>query len=260
MPNTKLQYLAATLVGAVIAFALPALADGDKFVEIGGKRYLQRSDGVLLPQIKSEWEDIHGHIHVNWYTDYSKAPPIVVQSGSFKTRPQNFNVTSPSFNTKSVAINAKGINTTGANMKAGSDIHDATSNFNIQVEDAGCRHKISVGADALFDFDKFDLTPTAESTLNQVLPILIKYGEHPISIEGHTDSVGTDEYNQSLSEKRSATVKQWLIDHNFVAPDIAVVGYGEQRPIAPNTYNDGTDYPQGRQRNRRVEIIVDTCK
>ncbi len=131
---------------------------------------------------------------------------------------------------------------------------------NVRVEDSGCKHKVSIGADALFDFDKFDLTSEAQQILGKVMPVLESYGKHPISIEGHTDSVGTDEYNQTLSENRAETVKNWLVEHRYIAPQIDAVGFGENQPVAPNNYNDGTDYPQGRAKNRRVEIIVDTCR
>ncbi|MBS1957807.1 MAG: OmpA family protein, partial [Cyanobacteria bacterium SZAS-4] len=80
---------------------------------------------------------------------------------------------------------------------------------------------------------------------------------HQVEVDGHTDSIGDDAYNQDLSEKRAATVKSWLVEHAFVqAGDVSAKGFGETCPVARNTYTDGTDYPQGRQKNRRVEICV----
>jgi hypothetical protein len=88
-----------------------------------------------------------------------------------------------------------------------------------------------------------------------------KLGPHPVKVEGHTDGKGTEEYNQTLSEKRAERVKNWLLE-NHVAPVAAVSteGFGKRKPVAPNTKPDGSDNPQGRALNRRVEIVVDTCK
>ncbi|HYD46752.1 MAG TPA: OmpA family protein, partial [Terriglobales bacterium] len=66
-------------------------------------------------------------------------------------------------------------------------------------------------------------------------------------IEGHTDSVGTDQYNRRLSERRAGVVRQYLIDHGVPAERIRTIGYGENRPVAPN------ETPEGRAINRRVE-------
>ena len=122
-----------------------------------------------------------------------------------------------------------------------------------------CERRLSVGADALFAFDQWTLTPEAEETLVVVLPELEKAGKHPVSIEGHTDAKGSDAYNDTLSEKRAATVKQWLVARKAVSESTKVVGYGERKPVAPNTNPDGSDDPEGRQKNRRVEVVIDTC-
>ena len=78
-------------------------------------------------------------------------------------------------------------------------------------------------------------------------------------IEGHTDSKGTDEYNQKLSEARAATVRDWLADKGFVPAATPIQGYGEKRPVAPNATPDGKDDPVGRQKNRRVEVVFGRC-
>lgn len=132
----------------------------------------------------------------------------------------------------------------------------------IRTEEAKCTKRFSVGADALFEFDKATLTPDAEETLNALLPLLAKAGKHPAPaiIEGHTDAKGTDAYNQTLSEKRAQTVKDWLVAHGAVPATTPVQGWGKRKPVAPNTKPDGSDDPAGRQKNRRVEVVVDTCK
>jgi outer membrane protein OmpA-like peptidoglycan-associated protein len=127
------------------------------------------------------------------------------------------------------------------------------------VETAKCERRLSLVADALFAFDQSTLTPEAEETLVVVLPEIAKAGKHPVSIEGHTDGKGTDEYNKVLSEKRATTVKQWLVQRGAVPPSTQVVAYGKSKPIAPNQKPDGSDDPEGRQKNRRVEVVIDTC-
>ncbi len=129
----------------------------------------------------------------------------------------------------------------------------------VKSEDAPCLRRISVVADALFDFNKSDLRSDAAETLYAAGPEIAKAGQHKVTVEGHTDSVGSDGYNDTLSLARAKTVRDWLMAHNFIPADSEIKGYGEKRPVAPNTMPDGKDNPQGRQKNRRVEIAVNTC-
>ena len=130
----------------------------------------------------------------------------------------------------------------------------------IRTEEAKCTKRFSVGADALFEFDKADLTPDAAETLNALLPLLAKAGKHPATIEGHTDAKGSDSYNQALSEKRAQTVKDWLVAQGALPATTPTQGWGKRRPVAPNSKPDGSDDPAGRQKNRRVEVVLDLCK
>ena len=130
----------------------------------------------------------------------------------------------------------------------------------IRTEEAKCTKRFLVGADALFEFDKATLTPDAEETLKALALLLIEAPKHPATVEGHTDAKGTDAYNQTLSEKRAQTVKDWLAARGVVAITAPIKGWGEQRPVAPNTKPDGSDDPEGRQKNRRVEVVLDLCK
>jgi outer membrane protein OmpA-like peptidoglycan-associated protein len=130
----------------------------------------------------------------------------------------------------------------------------------IQKVNEQCKMRLIVGADALFAFDKADLSPGAEKLLGELGPALQKESKHPISIEGHSDAIGSNSYNQDLSQKRARTVEQWLVSHGYLKAGAAhIEGYGKTRPIAPNTKPDGSDNPEGRQKNRRVEAVVDTC-
>jgi outer membrane protein OmpA-like peptidoglycan-associated protein len=129
----------------------------------------------------------------------------------------------------------------------------------VKREDTGCQHRLAVVADALFAFNKSDLNSDAEQTLNALGPEITGLGNHPATIEGHTDSIGSADYNQRLSERRADAVKDWLVSHNFLPSSTPTKGYGKTRPIAPNSNPDGSDNPAGRQRNRRVEVVVDAC-
>jgi outer membrane protein OmpA-like peptidoglycan-associated protein len=78
-----------------------------------------------------------------------------------------------------------------------------------------------------------------------------------VLIEGHTDGKGNDQYNQKLSERRADAVRRWLAEHGIAAA-MTTHGWGKTRPVAPNTKPNGADDPDGRQKNRRVEITVKT--
>lgn len=117
--------------------------------------------------------------------------------------------------------------------------------------------KVNLSADLLFDFDKSDIKPAAESELMKVATVLKSYPNAQVFIEGHTDGKGSDAYNQPLSERRAATVAKWLSANAGVnAANIRTRGWGRTKPIAPNTNPDGSDNPAGRAKNRRVEITV----
>jgi outer membrane protein OmpA-like peptidoglycan-associated protein len=130
----------------------------------------------------------------------------------------------------------------------------------IRTQEEKCTKRFLVGADALFEFDKATLTPEAEETLKALALLLIKAPKHPATIEGHTDAKGTDAYNQTLSERRAQSVKDWLVARGAVAATAPIQGWGKRRPVAPNTKPDGSDDPEGRQKNRRVEVVLDLCK
>jgi outer membrane protein OmpA-like peptidoglycan-associated protein len=117
--------------------------------------------------------------------------------------------------------------------------------------------RIDLAADVLFDFDKYTLLPKASDTLQKVGQVAASYPSSPIQIEGHTDGKGTHAYNMKLSENRADAVKAWLVQNASVAGSrISTRGWGETKPIAPNKKPDGSDDPEGRQKNRRVEIVL----
>jgi len=122
-----------------------------------------------------------------------------------------------------------------------------------------CEQRLSVVGDALFDFDKSSLRPEAEETLMAAGPEIARLGGKPARIEGHTDAIGSDAYNFKLSEARAITVREWLAARGMVPATTPIKGYGKTNPIAPNFTIDGGDNPEGRQKNRRVEVVFDTC-
>lgn len=117
--------------------------------------------------------------------------------------------------------------------------------------------RIELSADVLFDFDKADLRPEAVPSLQKVAAVINGYPAVPVQIEGHTDAKGADAYNMTLSESRAASVRSWLVRNGGVdGGRITAYGRGETKPVAPNTKRDGSDDPEGRQKNRRVEITL----
>jgi len=124
------------------------------------------------------------------------------------------------------------------------------------AEETETDYRIELPGDIIFDFDKWDIREDAEKTLTKVGEVISAY-EHPVIIIGHTDSKGSESYNLELSKKRAESVKQWLIDQAGIdSKRIETIGRGENEPVAPNTNPDGSDNPEGRQKNRRVEIII----
>ena len=105
-------------------------------------------------------------------------------------------------------------------------------------------------SDVLFDTGSATLKPGAREKLARVAGILASHPDLKIEIEGHTDSVGGDDYNQHLSERRAESVRAYLVQQKIPSSAVGAEGFGESRPVASNTT------PAGRQQNRRVELVV----
>lgn len=103
--------------------------------------------------------------------------------------------------------------------------------------------------DVLFETAKATLKPGAYTTIDRLATVLNEDRERKVLIEGHTDSVGSDEYNQGLSERRAAAVQAALFERGVATSQISTVGKGETTPVASN------DDAAGRQQNRRVELV-----
>jgi len=105
-------------------------------------------------------------------------------------------------------------------------------------------------SDVLFDFGKATLKPGTRETLAKVAGILLAYPTLRLQLEGHTDSVGSDAFNQTLSEKRAFAVRDYLAGAGINGNSLTAVGYGKANPVVSN------DTDAGRQKNRRVEMVV----
>lgn len=105
-------------------------------------------------------------------------------------------------------------------------------------------------SDVLFDTGSYTLRPGAREKLAKISGIVLAHPGLNLQIEGHTDSIGGDEYNQTLSERRAGAVRDFLVDQGVAASTVIARGFGKTQPVATN------DTPEGRQRNRRVEIVV----
>ena len=109
--------------------------------------------------------------------------------------------------------------------------------------------RLVISSDVLFDFDKATIKPQFKPELNKIAAELARSGARTVIVVGHTDSVGTDAYNQRLSERRAKAVATYLADAGVPKANLSVDGRGEKEPRASNQSKDG------RAQNRRVEII-----
>lgn len=111
--------------------------------------------------------------------------------------------------------------------------------------------KIVIKEKIQFDVDKATIKPESHSLLNEIVSVIKENKQiRRLSIEGHTDSDGSDRYNQKLSDNRSASVKKYLVDHGIDEGMLDSKGHGESKPIASN------DTEEGKEKNRRVEFLI----
>jgi outer membrane protein OmpA-like peptidoglycan-associated protein len=121
---------------------------------------------------------------------------------------------------------------------------------NATVERVGEGINVTFASGVLFGFDKQDLTPTAQTNIQQLAQILNKYPDTYVRVEGHTDTTGTDAYNMALSQRRATAVADYLKTQNVAASRIQTFWYGSKQPVASNATEDG------RAKNRRVEFSI----
>lgn len=105
-------------------------------------------------------------------------------------------------------------------------------------------------SDVLFDTGKYTLKPGAREKLAKISGIVLAHPGLNLQIEGYTDSVGSDQFNQTLSEQRANAVRDYLVQNGVVDSAVTAKGFGKADPVATN------DTADGRQRNRRVQLVV----
>jgi outer membrane protein OmpA-like peptidoglycan-associated protein len=105
-------------------------------------------------------------------------------------------------------------------------------------------------SDVLFDFNKYTLKTDAREKLAKVSGILLSYPNLKLQVEGYTDNIGSDDYNQKLSEERAGSVRDYLVAEGVAQPSISAAGYGKSDPVADNSS------ASGRAENRRVQLVV----
>jgi outer membrane protein OmpA-like peptidoglycan-associated protein len=128
----------------------------------------------------------------------------------------------------------------------------------LQLKETEKAVTMKLECDVLFDFGKAELKPEAERTLDKVGTVIAQFPEGRVLIEGHTDAKGSPDVNLGLSRQRAEAVKDWLVKKKGIPGSVITTrGLGETKPVTPNTHPDGSDNPQGRQQNRRVEITVE---
>ncbi len=118
------------------------------------------------------------------------------------------------------------------------------------AETSPAETRIRLAGAVLFDFDSADIRADAAGILDEVAGVLEQLEPRPARIEGHTDSIASDAYNQALSQQRAEAVRSWLKSHGVDGGRLTAEGHGESRPVADN------DTAAGRQSNRRVEIVI----
>lgn len=126
----------------------------------------------------------------------------------------------------------------------------------LTVRESPRQVRLYLAADVLFDFDKSTIRPDAAKTLHQVADIVRARSRGVVRVEGYTDSKGNAAHNARLSEQRAASVKEWLAVREGLNAAMETAGFGAANPVAPNAKPDGSDDAAGRQRNRRVEIVI----
>ena len=110
---------------------------------------------------------------------------------------------------------------------------------------------VTMTSQTAFDTDSSSIKPGFHSTLNKLADVVVRYGKTTLTVVGHTDNVGSNEYNQKLSERRAHAVAQYLESQRVNGMRLATAGRGELDPVQPNAT------AAGRQANRRVEIYVE---
>jgi outer membrane protein OmpA-like peptidoglycan-associated protein len=136
------------------------------------------------------------------------------------------------------------------------DLQDKSAELQRQIDEMHAkvtdRGVVLTLGDVLFTSGQASLAPAATGNLNKLVSFLNNYPDHTVMVEGHTDSVGTEDYNQGLSQRRAESVKSYLVGQGIGSARLTALGKGKSQPVAAN------DSAGGRQQNRRVEVVINT--
>ena len=137
------------------------------------------------------------------------------------------------------------------------ELNQAINDLDAKVDETEI--SVALSSDILFDFDRAGIKSTAENELMMLGLIIREKRTGNVTIIGHTDAKGSQTYNKSLSHRRATSVKNWLVQYAQIdAEVINTRGLGETQPIAPNIKADGSDDVDGRTKNRRVDVMIQT--
>ena len=130
-------------------------------------------------------------------------------------------------------------------------LRERLANSGVSVTRDGDNIYLNMPSDITFGVNQSDITPGFYETLNSVSLVLKEYDKTTVSVYGHADSTGSDDYNMQLSQRRAMSVANYLASQGVAAGRLQAVGFGESRPIADNSTEGG------RAANRRVEVVID---
>ncbi|TAE48985.1 MAG: hypothetical protein EAY69_03945 [Cytophagales bacterium] len=137
---------------------------------------------------------------------------------------------------------------------------DENKEIELLIELVPLKAGAKINLTIFFDFDKANIRKESNSELKRLLLFMIKYPQVKIEIAGHTDNIGTEQRNRILSQQRAKAVVNYLQDNGINELRMIYQGYGASKPVAENKKTNGTDNPEGRQKNRRTECIITTIK
>jgi outer membrane protein OmpA-like peptidoglycan-associated protein len=157
-----------------------------------------------------------------------------------------------------VKANAEGFIANETNVNLPADIEEEKMNYPdlCLTPEPPKVNETFVVENVYYDFDKADLKPESFPALDEIVRMLNTYPTMEIEMSAHTDSKGTNKYNQKLSDARARSVVAYLVSKGIAESRLKAKGYGETMPIEPNKNADGSDNPEGREKNRRTEFKV----
>ena len=134
--------------------------------------------------------------------------------------------------------------------KQEAELREQMAGTGVEVQRQGDTIRLQAPENITFDTNRADVKPQFQPVLGQLAQSIQQYPGTVVQVEGHTDSVGSASYNQTLSENRAGAVRSYLIQRGVEANRLAAVGYGLTRPVADNST------AAGRAQNRRVEVLI----